>query len=498
MSGEESSSSSSSSAGEQTECPLTPSSSSPESLEKDEVSHDKGNKPSAFGNDEERSNPSISANVNTIKNSKTKKKKRKRRSKSEDEWETLELQKERYDRLLYTARKQLHKTAKQIKTFLLQKEIRKRSSKANDKKGGENVAATTTLDAKKSLDLEVVTSQAIRQLGLYHCDPRFKMVTEEATAEDETNPGKEENGNNGNKSKKGLKQKNRQDDNTPAVIPAPLAPDDPQKTLVDTVLTHKRFSKSLEEWNEKITEYRRWCMNIEQRNNPNPFGIDDDFVASKRSKKNKKKQGNTATAIADEGLQATVENESSLFCTLGGGVPNDSNVTDDFNKYSKYGPASDLGEMPKRKNRQGQRQRRAKAMAIEAKKKGRSREYHQSSNWREPKPKEGYDDMENRSDSGHYKSRGRGKETNRNQRIEQQQQNQHRNYSSAHDPNQQQQQQKVNNQTEEQQHPSWAAKQAQSTGIVAFKGKKITFWNNSCNPSSPRVHIDKNHADAVS
>jgi hypothetical protein len=146
-----------------------------------------------------------------------------------------------------------------------------------------------------------------------------------------------------------------------------------------------------------------------------------------------------------------------------------------LNKYSKYGPASDLGEVPKRKNRKGQRQRRAKALAIEAKKKGRSHEHFPSSNWREPKPKEGNDDMDNHSDWGHHKSRGRGKETNRNQRFEQQEQNQHHNNLSSHDPNQQQQQQKLNNQTEEQQHPSWAAKQAQSTGIVAFKGTKITF-----------------------
>jgi len=482
-----SSSSSSSSGGEETKSNVLSSSSLPEPVDTNAASQVEGDKPTASEKDETKINPSNNNknNNNNNNNSTKKKRKRKHRSESEDEREILELQRERYDRLIYTARKQLHKTAKQIKTFLLQKEIRKRSNKSNEKEGGENTTAPTGLDAKKSLDLEVITSQAIRQLGLYHCDPRFKMATEETTTEDdfvevevskaeEMNLEKEDSGNNNNnnKRKKGTKKNSKKDDNTPPVIPAPLAPDDPQKTLVDAVLVHKRFSKSLEEWNEKVTEYRRWCMNLEQRNVSNPFGMDDDFVVSKRSKKNKnkKKQGGAAIGMTDGGLQATVENESSLFCTLGGRIPNDSNGPDEFNKYSKYGPGSDPNEGTKRKNRQGQRQRRAKAMAIEAKKRGRSNDYYQSANWREPKPKEDYDDS-NHNGTGHRKSRGRGKETDRNQRSEQQQRNQQYDYSSSHEPKQQQQ----SNQTEEQQHPSWAAKQAQSTGIVAFKGTKITF-----------------------
>ena len=394
-------------------------------------------------------------------NASKKKRKRRQRSKSEDERELIEAQKERYDRLIYTARKQLHKSAKQIRTFLLQKEIRKQSNK-----GGDN--ASTGIDAKKSLDLDVVTSQAIRQLGLYHCDPRFKIAREETTPEDgpteaeDSKPEDNAKQEKSNKRKKGNKKENRKDDNAPPVIPAPLAADDPQKPLVDAVLTHKRFSKSLEEWNDKVTEYRRWCMKLEQRNNPNPF--DEDFAPSKRSKKNKNKQKRAASSIADAGLQATVENESSLFCTLGGAIP-DVIEKDEFNKYSQYGPGSELGEVPKRKNRMGQRQRRAKAMAIEAKKQGRSHEY-QSANWREPKPKEGKDDAGN--EGGKRKSRGRGRETNRNQRSFQ---NKDRDYSR-----QQHEEPTTNNQADEKQHPSWAAKQAQSTGIVAFKGTKITFW----------------------
>jgi hypothetical protein len=469
---------SSSSEDEQTKSALSPSTPLPESVEGKKASNDKGNGPTSSGKESRNSTP-----INKADYSGKKKRKRKQRSKSEDERELLELQKERYDRLIFTARKQLHKTAKQIKTFLLQKEIRKRTSKSNQKEGGENAVAPTGLDAKKSLDLEVVTSQALRQLGLYHCDPRFKMATEEMIQKDgptnleeskaeETNEGKERN----DKKKGGKSKKNmNKDDNTPPVIPNPLAPDDPKKPLVDAVLTHKRFLKALEEWNEKITEYRRWCMKLEQRNNPNPFGMDDDFVVSKRSKKGKntKKQG--STVISDVGLQATVENESSLFCTLGDEIVAGSNVTDEFNRYSQYGPASNLTEAPKRKNRKGQRQRRAKALAIEAKKQGRSHEYYQSSNWREPKPKNGKDDTIDPNGEGHRTSRGRGKEKNRNHRPKrQQQQNWHNDQSSSGEP-QQEQNNNHKSHAEEKQHPSWAAKQAQSTGIVAFKGTKISF-----------------------
>uniref|UniRef100_A0A7S0T8T7 Bud22 domain-containing protein n=1 Tax=Pseudo-nitzschia delicatissima TaxID=44447 RepID=A0A7S0T8T7_9STRA len=443
---------SSSSADEQMKSALSPT--PPKSVEKNESGDAKRN---ASDKNDRKGN----SNNYTGK----KKRKRRQRSKSEDERELIELQKERYDRLIYTARKQLHKTAKQIKTFLLQKEIRKKGS--------------TGVDAKKALDLDVVTSQAIRQLGLYHCDPRFKIAIEDATLEDdptetdeskpqESLPAKEESG---SKRKYRSKNDNKKDDNTPPEIPLPLASDDPRKPLIDAVLAHKRFSKSLEEWNEKVTEYRRWCMKLEQRNNPNPFGMDDDFVPSKRSKKNKNKQ--KAKSIADAGLQATVENESSLFCTLGGGVPDVGIEKEEFNKYSQYGPGADMSEAPKRKNRKGQRQRRAKALAIEAKKWGRSHEYYQSANWREPKAK-----RENEDDQGRHKSRGRGREPNRNQQpMQHPRETQDYDYSSSNQPKQQQQQQhnSSNQDADEKQHPSWAAKQAQSTGIVAFKGTKITF-----------------------
>jgi len=316
-----------------------------------------------------------------------------------------------------------------------------------------------------------------------------------------------------NKNKKYQKNKEKKNNNNnsdePIEIPLPLTQDDPQKIIVDSILTHKRFSKVLEEWNEKVTEYRRWCMKLEQRNGRmNPFGEDAIVVSSKRSKKNKNKNNKKAEErkrMHDNqgGLQGIVDNESSLFCTLGGNVGGDDDDDGDDDrmeedgmmaassgggKYDKYGPAGVDGFVPlKKKNRQGQRGRRAKALAIEAKKRGdKSRGTYQqnqytSTNWREPKIRTENDDRDNTGGGGRkigskVGSRGRGKEQKRNNDTStntstRRQYNTTDTSGGRNDTTNSNQPDATN----EQQHPSWAAKQSQSTGIVAFQGKKITF-----------------------
>ena len=186
-----SSSSSSSSSDDESKSALNPGPSPPESSDKPKASTDNENENEEPSKKEEKKS---TANNNASK----KKRKRRQRSKSEDERELIEAQKERYDRLIFTARKQLHKTAKQIRTFLLQKEIRKQSGKEN---------ASSGIDAKKSLDLDVVTSQALRQLGLYHCDPRFKISREETTPEDGPTETEDSNAANNPKDEKSNKRK---------------------------------------------------------------------------------------------------------------------------------------------------------------------------------------------------------------------------------------------------------------------------------------------------
>jgi hypothetical protein len=71
----------------------------------------------------------------------------------------------------------------------------------------------------------------------------------------------------------------------------------------------------------------------------------------------------------------------------------------------------------------------------------------------------------------------RGKELERNtfnSGGHQEEQQQYDNTKGG-DNGEQQQQQKTAARSAVADHPSWAAKQAQTTGIVAFKGKKITF-----------------------
>ncbi|OEU23542.1 hypothetical protein FRACYDRAFT_233716 [Fragilariopsis cylindrus CCMP1102] len=510
-------------------------------------------------------------NNNSNNNKSNNKRKKRKRSKSEDIQELHEIQLERYDRLLFTSNKQIHKQVKLVKTFLLQKEIR----------SNNNAKENNKVNSLKSLDLNVVTQQAIRQLGLYHCDPRYKMTTtivatetettrpvdgddndnnedDEADKEDDRNDedavgndnddddvvaikkaekedDKIENDNK-KKNRNNKRAKKMKNDNTasPTKIPSPLNINNPQKVYVDLILTHKRFSKVLEEWNIKVTEYRRWCMKLEQRNYSNPYSGEDDIIvsSSKRAKKNKnknlvkKEREQTKLQQTQNSLQATVENvQSSLFCTLGGsggdngGDNNGEEEEEDDEgvegvigggKYSSYGPAGAEDFQPiklARKNRQGQRQRRAKAQAIQAKKEGRRNKkdnhvFHNSIgsslNWREPKVKmdtenERFNSNSNERQQERGYSRGRGKELKRNTfngnsnngggGHSQQYDDTNSKGGGYNDNNgQQQHQQKTSSAARSAaaavvvaDHPSWAAKQAQTTGIVAFQGKKITF-----------------------
>jgi len=97
--------------------------------------------------------------------------------------------------LLYTSQKQIYKQVKQVKTFLLQKEIRSNNSKSKE----------TKVNSIKGLDLTVVTQQAIRQLGLYHCDPRYKMITTVDEGEEEEKEDHEEENSNEEKTEEGCK-----------------------------------------------------------------------------------------------------------------------------------------------------------------------------------------------------------------------------------------------------------------------------------------------------
>jgi hypothetical protein len=198
-------------------------------------------------------------------------------------------------------------------------------------------------------------------------------------------------------------------------------------TQVDAILTHKRFKIALEEWHKKITKYRRWTLTIDERR---LYG-----AKGKRSKKLKQLQ-----------KQKQQQQPTSLFCSLN---ENEGNTDGHSQDISPYGPGAHMEDdpIPIKKNRKGQRARRAKAIAIEAKKEGRQ---YESLNWR------------------------KGNEEQKNKRQNQQREDFQKN---------------PENSFEEPSHPSWSAKQARKTGIVAFEGTKISFGgNDTVNSSNEEKH----------
>ncbi|KAG7373209.1 BUD22 domain containing protein [Nitzschia inconspicua] len=343
------------------------------------------------------------------------------------EGDLLAIQQERYDRILYTAHKQIHKQAKVVKNFLVQKEIRQkkqpRQSKQKQEDGNtSNTEAAPKIQTLKGIDLDLVTQQAIRQLGLYYSNPRLKSMA--SRGDDTSNEPK---------------HKKTQDTMFPDSVPPRIEADHPCFDIVNAILTHKRFLQVMEEWNDKVTEFRQWCVELEASTEERSS---EHHSMKKKRKKSVDKKGNKKSDdrqehtqdYSDRYLHETSQDTSAMFCTLSG-----------ENEGINLDGDEDIA--PKKKNRMGQRARKAKAMAIQAKQEGRSD--YESLNWRAPKTSN--KDGANEDGDADCKS-------TRNKRTKDD----------------------VPTKTEIKEstapeHPSWAAKQAQSTGIVAFQGKKITF-----------------------
>jgi hypothetical protein len=279
------------------------------------------------------------------------------------------------------------KHAKQTKTFLVQKQIRKLKDKVVSI---NNKVQEEQLELLKDLPLDLVVQQAIRQLGLYHANPNYGIDV---------------------------------DADADVVVPKTTADDnDLYSSIVSTILQHKRMQSALEEWNAKVTEHRRWRLSINDKKEYG--GGKREFGGAKRPKAPKSVQAATTT--------------TSMFCNLNGDEEEDNNNNNEL-VMSPYGPGAHLPDEPVRKNRKGQRARRAKAQALQAKKEGRRRDY-KSLNWRAEKKDDERKPSSKRSNHSTTSAAPQKKE-------------------EAPEP----------------QHPSWAAKQQQKTGIVAFQGTKITF-----------------------
>jgi len=276
--------------------------------------------------------------------------------------------KERYNKLLYQAKKSLNQQAKLAKSLECAKLVRKVKSN-----GGEDVQGR--LLQLKQITPQKVVEVAIQRLGILNLDPDFTAVTE-----------------------------------------TPDSNDPHQENLIEKLLSHKRVVAAIEEWNSKVTQYRRWYLQRQDIVHGNKFG--DLSRTTKQKKENK-------------------SDARELFVNLGG------NYDDD--KYDQYGPGAKF-VVEEKKNRPGQRARKAKAMALEARKAGRT--WNKSVNWREPKPKN----------------------VEKEQTTESKTETKPKCVEAAKIASMGKSWRETGNA-----HPSWAAKSSQNQGIVAFQGKKITF-----------------------
>lgn len=256
---------------------------------------------------------------------KTNGKKRKRPKISAEEQLNQERE-ERYNKLVFMAKRNLHKEAKVVKSFECQKAVRRL------KQDGSNKKLEQRLHHVKGYSIDKLVEVCLQRLGVPNLDPN-----------------KEE------KEKTGVSTQGE------------MGEDDRQ--LLERMLKHKRLVTAMEIWNEKVTEYSRWNLRRQERVAEVPEIISKS--KKKRDAKNKKIKHKTGP-----------RQSSDLFVRLSGPTeqegghagPERGDETDEYAAIVKQ-----------KKNRPGQRARKAKAMAMEARKEGRT--WDSSLNWREKKPK---------------------------------------------------------------------------------------------------------------
>ena len=399
-------------------------------------------------------------------------KKRKRVRPSPEDQHQIEVA-DRFNKLVHACSKHLHKDAKIVKSFECQKIVRSIKSakeissedagKCNNIDGAsdatnmepKSLTRLKTLEKKlertKKLDLEALVQVGLKRLGVLSLDPR---VDEEFILDE---------GDNHETFGKQRKEARSQNLDAKALSQC----DDPfYQALIESMLQHKRLSASLDQLNEKVTEFREWKVSREGMLPGETNTIDDAGGSMKRKKKKQEinSSGNSTMVVAG-GFQSRKrgldlggdEGASGLFIGSLAGLPAEA-YTDD-GEYDMGGSDDDDRNMDgyqeeMKKNRPGQRARRAKATAIEARKSGKT--WVSSLNWREKKS--GRVDVKSR-DGGHdHKSRPSD--------------------SGSVKPTAAQHIATMGKTWKEEgnAHPSWAAKAAQkSQGIAKFEGTKITF-----------------------
>lgn len=359
-----------------------------------------------------RKNQEGSSKLGNNKNASNKK--RKRDAGGKKKWQLD--QENYYNRLLHGATKDLKKQAKIVRTFECQKMVRKiKDCKPTNNGSQQSQNTEEAYQQLKSLDLDSVVQESLRRLGILLLNPKL--------TEDSRKDQKDENGDDtklSDNSANGTVIDCQSDKTKELKIPTGKC-----EQLVEKILKHKKMLSTIENWNDQVTEYRRWSLQQQDRDAPK-FGHESQHTGKKKKRRSSNKEYSAADVNEDP--------DKSLFLRLDGGDHDE--------------PA----EGEKKKNRRGQRARKAKAMAIEAKKAGRVRQPDDSLNWRPKKQQK-----PTQEEGGDYRKNS-----------------QPHHQFAAGDPSHSERT-KPAPATTEKLHPSWAAAKKETSGIVKFQGTKITF-----------------------
>lgn len=206
------------------------------------------------------------------------KKKNKKRKRPDPEEQLQQERQERYEKLVYQAKKAIHKEAKVVKSFECQKVVRKIKESST-----KNETLETRLASWKQFSIDIVVDACIRRLGIPNLNPK-------------------------------------------ADVAAP-PPDDDKQDFIEKMLKQKRLVTVMETWDEKVAEYRRWYL----RRQDVVTGVPDfvqQYVLPKKSKKNKQNQKDDAD-----------DPTGGIFVSLGG--PQDEEE-EQLGEEFHYGPASGM------------------------------------------------------------------------------------------------------------------------------------------------------------
>ena len=332
-----------------------------------------------------------------------------------------EIVSQKYSSLLYMSSKTLRKEAKIVKSFECQKIVRKIKEVKSSDDDADVIVKLKNLEEQlkntTALDLELVVQSCISRCGL------AKKDTDDDDDDDDDDNNHD--------------TKNRNGDNNDAFT----------TKLMNDIIKHKRIVAVMQNIRVKVSEYNTWLAKEEEWLSGKK---QNEKKRSDRSSQSLKRNRHDYEAVEGDVFIGSLANETEL---PDYGNTDEEEVGDHNEGDEGYGDFENYNDIQlAKKNRMGQRQRKARAKAIEAANKGNILGKDQSLNWR-PKKQKRDDSQKNKvkveSASGLDKSK-----TIQVADVA----NMGKNWKD-----------------EGKAHPSWAAREAQKSGIVEFKGKKITF-----------------------